>query len=53
MVMIAAHRSADSARDLRETWRRASFEPDREDMLAASASGDSAVIFTAELEVED
>jgi hypothetical protein len=53
MVMIAAHRSGDSARDLRETWRRASFEPDREDMIAASASGDSAVIFTHELEVED
>lgn len=52
-AMISAHRSQESARSLRDVWRRASFEPDKEDFFSSSWTSDKAIVFAEDIELED
>jgi hypothetical protein len=52
-ALISAHRSQEGARATRDVWRRASFEPDKEDLHTASWTTDNAVVFAEDIELED
>ncbi len=52
-AQILIHRNADSARVARDVWRRASFEPEKNDMIAAAWTDDKALVYTDEVIIED
>ncbi len=53
VALIRAHRSTDSARSLREAWRRASFESDKSVETSPSWSENGCTIFSDMVVIED